>query len=87
MNEDDLLPCRERCPLGIDQRLADLERTVAQSTKVLCEVRDLLELGRAGLRLLGYAERIVVWLAKVGAALALVGAAIYAIRYGRPPEK
>jgi hypothetical protein len=74
------------CPLGIDQRLAELERTVAESTAVMCEVRDLLELGRSGLRLLGYAERAVVWLAKVGAALAVVGAAIYALRYGRPPE-
>lgn len=82
-----LAAIEERLDRGA-QRFDALQESVDRNTAVTHEIRDLLELGRAGLRLLGYLGTAVVWLGKVAAAVVLIGGSVYALLTGaRPPGK
>jgi hypothetical protein len=57
------------------ERMAALERGLSANTELTAEIRDLLELGRNGLRVLGYLGAVARWVAAVVAA----GATLYGL--------
>lgn len=77
----------------LQRAVAELQRAMRENTEITTEVRDLLQLGRAGLRLLGIVGQVIRWIAMVaGGAVAIWGACyavLYAVTHGGhlPPTK
>jgi hypothetical protein len=76
----------------LQMSVAELQREMRENTAITTEVRDLLQLARAGLRLLGIVGNVVRWVGMVaGGAIAIWGACYavwYAVTHGGhlPPK-
>lgn len=72
-------------------RMDDMQAELAANTAVTNEVRELLGAVRSGLKVLGWIGTAVVWTAKLVAALAVAGSAVYAfwhtLKTGQPPHQ
>lgn len=84
-----LAGCIER----IDQRLDNgsdrmdlMQEELTRNTEVTTEVRDLLQMAKAGLRVLGGIGQAARWFGGLAAAAAAIWALWQAIRHGTPPK-
>lgn len=76
-----------------DERMARIEAQLLENTELtrsmagtVIEMRELLELGRNGMKVLNFIGRAAVWAGKVAAACTAIAAAWYAFTHGgRPP--
>jgi hypothetical protein len=77
-----------------EERLQAGEAALRENTELtrdmagtVSEMRDLLELGRNGMKVLNFIGRAAVWAGKVAAACTALAAAWYAFTHGgRPPH-
>lgn len=67
------------------ERMAALERELRDNTTVTREVRELMELGRNGFKVLGWLGVAAKWVGSLAAAAAAVWALVYAAMHGKPP--
>ena len=89
-----LVPIHRRLDLGAAKMDAQgssidlMRRELALNTATTEQVRDLLDVGRSGLRVLGWLGAVARWLGYVASGIAAVWAAIYAITHGGhlPPK-
>jgi len=60
---------------------------LARNTEVTEEIRDILQMGRAGLRVLGGLGAIAKWLGGIAAAVLSIWGFVQTIKSGLPPHK
>jgi len=65
-----------------EKRMESMERKIDTNTTIISEVRELMEVGRLGLRVLGWMGVLVKWLGTIAAAAMAIYAAIAAITHG-----
>lgn len=70
----------------LTKRIETIETEMRANTGITREVRDLMELGRSGLRVLGWVGTAVKWFGGIAAAIAAIYAAWHAIINGGPPK-
>lgn len=82
----------ERLTAG-DERMARIEAALEENTELtrdmagtVSEMRDLLELGRSGIRVLNFIGKAAVWIGKIAAAGSAIAALFYALKAGHPPK-
>lgn len=83
--EERLAAIERRLQRG-SERMSDIEADVAENTAITREVRDLLQLGRNGLRILGALGTGAKWLASLIAACGAAWGVLTAARPGVPPH-
>lgn len=90
LDEREMQIAREAARLAaraVNDRLDTMQLELTANTSLTREMRDLLELGKAGFRVLGYLGTIARWLGYIGAgAVAVYTLAYMATHGGRPPE-
>lgn len=64
-----------------DKRMCAIEKELKDQTETLGELRELLTLGKNGLRVLGWLGGGVVWVAKAVTAVGAAGGAVYLMWY------
>lgn len=69
----------------MDSRMGALEVELASNSEVTAEVRDMLQIGRAGLKVLGGLGTAARWVGYLSAAAASVYALAYTITHGGKP--
>lgn len=76
-----------------DERMARIEAAVLENTELtrdmagtVHEMRELLELGRSGIRVLNFIGKAAVWVGKIAAAGSAIAGLIYAIKAGHTPK-
>lgn len=91
--EDAALEYLAGCIERIDQRLDNgsarmdlMQGELTRNTEVTTEVRDVLNMAKAGLRVLGGIGTAARWLGGIAAAAAAIWALWQAIRHGTPPK-
>jgi hypothetical protein len=67
------------------ERMAAIERELQNNTQVTREVRELMELGRNGFKVLGWFGVAAKWVGSLAAAVAAVWALVYAAMHGGKP--
>lgn len=65
-------------------RMDRMEAEIKANTDLTREMRDLMEVGRAGFKVLGWVGHAAKWVAGVGAAVTAIYAAWHAIVNGGP---
>lgn len=68
------------------ERIAALEGGLKTNTQITTEIRELLELGRNGLRLLGHLGVVMRWAGGIAAALGAMVGLWQAMRSGAPAD-
>ena len=77
-----LAGCLERVDARLDrgsERMDLMQAELTKNTAVTTEVRELLELGRAGFKVLGFIGRATIFLGKATVAISAIGGAVFAI--------
>lgn len=77
-----LAGCLERVDDRLDkgsERMDLMQAELSKNTQVTTEVRELLELGRAGFKVLGFLGRATIFLGKATVAIGAIGGAVFAI--------
>lgn len=69
------------------ERMDQMQGELSRNTEVTTEVRDLLQMARAGLRVLGAVGTAARWLGGLAGAAAAIWALWQAMRHGAPPPK
>lgn len=69
------------------QRMDDMQAELSRNTLVTTEVRDLLQVARAGLRVLGAIGQAARWVGGLAGAAVAIWGLWQAIRHGTPPPK
>ena len=67
------------------ERMTAIERELRDNTTVTREVRELMELGRNGFKVLGWLGIAAKWVGSLAAAAAAVWALVYAAMHGGKP--
>lgn len=67
------------------KRMKSIEQQLAENTELTRDVREFLETGRAGLRVLGVLGSVASWLGKLATAGLALWALFQAIKHGGPP--
>lgn len=67
------------------KRMTRIESQLQENTELTRDVREFLETGRAGLRVLGVLGSVASWLGKLATAGLAVWALVQAIKHGGPP--
>jgi hypothetical protein len=67
------------------RRMEAIERELRDNTSVTREVRELMELGRSGFKVLGWLGVAAKWVGSLAAAAAAVWALVYAATHGGKP--
>ncbi|WP_298235923.1 hypothetical protein [uncultured Azohydromonas sp.] len=75
----------QRLRRGAD-RIAALENGLATNTQLTTEIRELLEFGRNGLRLLGHLGVVMRWAGGIAAAVSAMVGLWHAVRSGVPVD-
>jgi len=77
---------------AIEQQLRDgkermdlMQAELSANTTVTREIREMLDMGRAGLRVLGALGAVARWAGAIAVAIGSVWALIQAIKTGTPP--
>lgn len=81
--EERLAAIEKRLERG-SERMAAIEMGMAENTRITRDVHELLELGRNGLRVLGYLGVAARWVGGIAAAVAAVFGAWHATHDGLP---
>lgn len=88
MNTADLSEINARLDAG-DRRMGAIEASLKENTRltvtnteITMEIRELMELGKAGFRLLGWAGVAVKWLGVIAGGAVAVWTAYQAFRHG-----
>lgn len=74
----------ERLDAG-SKRMTRIETQLQENTDLTRDVREFLEAGRAGLRVLGVLGSVASWLGKLATAGLALWALFQAIKHGGPP--
>lgn len=69
------------------RRMTRIEAQLAENTALTRDVRELMEAGRAGLRVLGTLGKLAGWVGKLATAALAIWAFIHAVKNGVPPGK
>jgi hypothetical protein len=83
--EERLSAIEERLQRG-SERMGVIERDLGANTAVTREIRDILELGRSGLRILGHLGTLARWVSYIAGAIGAVFGAAHAVRNGVPTD-
>lgn len=81
------LDAGSRRMLAIEAELKEHKKELALNTEVTTEIRDILRMGRAGLRVLGGLGSIAKWLGGIAAAALSIWGFVQTIKSGLPPHK
>lgn len=66
-----------------DVRMDRMESSITENTSLTKEIKDLMEIGRAGFKVLGWIGIAAKWIAAIAAA----GASVYALFHHSAPPK
>lgn len=76
---------------ALEEGQAALKEAQDKNNEMTADIRELMELGRTGFKILNWIGRaftaVAKWVAPIAAAIAAVYAALYAIKTGHPPPK
>ncbi len=70
-----------------DERMGAIETELAENTTVTKEIKDMLDMARAGLKVLGGIGSAAKWLGALAAAIVAIWTFIHTIKNGGPPPK
>ena len=79
-----LAGCLERVDARLDrgsERMDLMQAELSKNTQVTTEVRELLELGRAGFKVLGFLGRATIFLGKATVAIGAIGGGLLALAH------
>lgn len=65
-----------------DVRMDRMESSITENTSLTKEIKDLMEIGRAGFKVLGWIGIAAKWIGAIAAA----GASVYALFHHKPPH-
>lgn len=69
-----------------DLRMTAIEAGLKTNTELTSDVKALLEAARMGLKVIGWLGSVVVWIAKIAAAMGTLYGAWQLIKHGNPPK-
>jgi peptidoglycan hydrolase CwlO-like protein len=93
LDEADVRSIAERLDAGskrmkaIEAQLAEQSQKIAENTSLTRDIRDLMEMARAGFRVLGVMGTAARWIGVIAAAGVSVWTLIQTIKSGHPPSK
>jgi hypothetical protein len=86
MSEPDRIASIEQQLRDGKERMDAMQAELSDNTTVTREIREMLDMGRAGLRVLGALGAVAKWLGAIAMGIGSIWALVQAVKTGTPPS-
>ena len=87
MSDSDRIAAIERQLQDGKERMDAMQIELSANTTITREIREILDVGRSGLKVLGGLAAVARWVGALAVAIGSVWGLIYGARHGVPPGK